>query len=216
MPHVRVHHRHGACRRNQQDLLRVRLVRIAHHILRPRSPRVRPRNHAGWPVLAGEVVEQPHGVANPVALLVGYRAHVDVKRLTGAGRRIRRPCIETAQLTVLADDVFHQVQDLWKDDRAPEDFALVDQVREAMRVLLLSELMAGPIAFFVEQLEDATAQFSKKGAIDRGFEDDVSLVIEMPLLLNSHAFKYAPPSPSSTHVRRGLKTPPYLGLFDSR
>jgi hypothetical protein len=107
-----------------------------------------------------EVVEQPHSVADPIALVVGYRTHIDVKRLADIRPWVRRARIKAAQFAVDADDVFHQVQDFWKNDGAPEDFPFVNQVREAMRVFFGSEFMPSRIAFFVEQLEDAVAQFA--------------------------------------------------------
>ena len=50
------------------------------------------------------------------------------------------------------------------DDGAPEDVTLVDEVGEAMGILLGLELAAGLLPFFLEQLEDPAAQLRAAAA----------------------------------------------------
>ena len=137
MPHVRVHDGDAARLPGEQHFVRMRRQRIVEHVLRPRPPLVRSRNHAGRAVLACEVVEHPDGVADPIPFVVGYGRHVHVKRLPDVGRRIGRSGIQAAQLDLGPEDVPNAFEQPRQHDRAGEDPALVDEVRQPVGVLFL-------------------------------------------------------------------------------
>jgi hypothetical protein len=109
-----------------------------------------------------------------------------MKRLTDVGPRIGGTGIEAAQFTVSADDVLHEVQDVWKNDRSSEHLALVDEVREPTRVFLLSELVPRLLPFFLEQLQNSSAEFMEQIATHRRLEDDIAVFIEFTSTLRSH------------------------------
>ena len=159
---------------------------IVEHVLRPRPPLVRSRNHARRAVLACEVVEQPDGVADPIPFVVGDGRHVHVKGLPDVRRRIRRSGIQAAQLDPGPEDVPNVVEQPRQHDRASEDLAFVDEVRQPMGVLFRAEFLAGAVAFLVEQLADALPQPVQEVRVDPALEHHVSVLVEMPLFLLGH------------------------------
>ena len=70
---------------SDQDLIRMQGLRIREHVLRAGAPSVRARHDARRTVLEREVVKHPDGVADPVALVIGDRAHIDMQRLPRVG-----------------------------------------------------------------------------------------------------------------------------------
>ena len=140
-------------RPSEEHLVRVRRQRIGEHVLRPRAPLVRARDHARRAVVGREVVQHPDGVADPVAALVGHRRPC---RRAAAGRR--RACGSAERAFRLlnlhrgAEHLPHALEHLRQHDRPAEHLALVDQVGEAVRVLLRLELAARRVALVVEEL----------------------------------------------------------------
>ena len=71
-------------------------------------------------------------------------------------------------------------------DRAGEDAPLVDEVRQPVGVLFLLEFEAGPVAFFLEELEDACPQPLQEVRAHAGLEDQISVLVELPPFLLGH------------------------------
>ena len=64
--------------------------------------------------------------------------------------------------------------------------AFVDEVRQPVGVLFLFEFEAGPVAFFLEELEDACPQPLQEVRVHPGLEDHVSVLVELPPFLLGH------------------------------
>ncbi len=152
---------------------------ILEHVLRPATPFVRARNHSRRAVLGREVVEHPDGVADPVALFVGDRRHVDVQRLRHLAVRIGGTRIQAAQLHLRPEHVPDALDHLRQHDRAAEDLALVHKVGQPVRVRFGPELAPGAIAFHVEDVVDPFPQLAEQIAAHAVLEHDESLLVEL-------------------------------------
>src|SRR5436305_10250226 len=117
----------------------MRRVEIRNHILRNHTPAMRARNQAGSAVLFGEIIQHPDGIADPVSLLIGYRAAIGVQRLRPAVVGIGRANVEAAQFESRPQYVLHTLQNARSLDDSLEDLAFVDEVSEAAGVRLLLE-----------------------------------------------------------------------------
>src|SRR6185312_12511667 len=143
------------------------------------APGMRARNHARGAVLNREVVEHPQRVAHPVAVLVGDRSGVDVPRLRFSVVRVRRTGIETAQLERRANDVLHACENLRHRNEFGEDRALVDEVREASRAGLVSELRSGLAAFLLPQVLHALVQRNEHSWRNKAGQYEIAQLIEL-------------------------------------
>ena len=111
------------------------------------------------PVVRGEVIHEPDDITYPGTLFVSNRSHVGMEWLSTGLLRIGRASIHAAELVVFSQDHLDQVQDSGVPGKSPEDFSLVDQVREATRIRFLFEFAAGTIPFLFKQLLDALVEF---------------------------------------------------------
>src|SRR4029453_11451242 len=100
--------------------------------------------------------------------------------------RIGRSRVETAQLHLRPEHLLYSVKHFREDDGAPEDVTLVDQVGQAMGILLGLELVAGLLPFFLEQLEDSGAQVRQQAIAHHAFQDDVAYLVQTSFMLFSH------------------------------
>ena len=130
------------------------------------------------PVVAREIVEHPHGIRDPVSLLVRYGADVGVQRLHPAGVRVGGADVQAAQFEPLSQHVPDALQDFRRCNHALEDFALVDQVGKPRRVWLLLELRACLLSLFGEKLRNTPPQTFQKVTTHETFENNEALLIE--------------------------------------
>src|SRR5688572_30195674 len=82
--------------------------------------------------------------------------------------------------------MLYSVEHFRKDDGAPEDVTLVDQVGQAMGILLGLELVAGLLPFSLEQREDSGAQVRKQAIAHHAVQDDVAFLVQMSFMLVEH------------------------------
>ena len=142
-------------------------------------PAVRAGNHAGGAIFRGEIVEQPHRIAHPVAGAVGESPAIGVQGLVCVAVRIGRARVEAAELEARPQDAGHALEHLRRENDLFENAALIDEIGEAARAGLLLELGAGRIAFFSEKLLDAVPRAGEQAGVHQAGQEQVSLFFQL-------------------------------------
>jgi hypothetical protein len=176
---VRVHDDDIAGLASYQDLVGMRGVGVGKYVLRKAAEMVATGDAAERAIFEGEVIEQPDGVAYPVAVFIGNRAHIGVERLQTVRVGIGRAGIETAEFEARLQDLADEMEDFRHHDHLFEDLAFVNEVGEAVGVLFLTELGAGVFAFAGVKLIDAAACFFQERGREETGEAGESFAFEV-------------------------------------
>ena len=150
------------------------------------------------------------------ALMCGVNKLADAVKVTlgPKGRNVvldkkfGSPTITKDGVTVAKEiDVPDPVEHLRMDDRPAEHFALVDQVRQAVRIRLGAEFAPGAIALLGVELVDALLQGTQQFVTHRAVENHVADFVQLSFMLFVHGGYF--PLVRWSGVRRTTGLPDY-------
>src|SRR5574341_620066 len=99
--------------------------------------------------------------------------------------RARGTGVQTAQLELAPDHMLDAGEKLRDSYRPVEDFAVINQVGQAISLRLLFVLMTRAFAKLGEQISDAAAKGGDRLRFDKILQHEEAIVVELPLFIRA-------------------------------